>query len=661
MSLRPARPVLTRHSLEGDVLRLWGRDDVLEVSAPLEGVLRLRHAPGARHSTLGFPALPEKRSFAVTHEGHLPLDVTSSEEGWRVSAGGLRLDVDAASGLWSVTDAGGHELARATGLTSDLASELRRSTLSLDAPAGAAYLGFGEKVGPLDKRGMRFTFWNTDHFPHHTDSDPLYASFPLCTVIHEGRAAGLFLDETWRSEVDVANLDDRTLTWRSAGPTMDLYVTAGPSPVTVLERYTALTGRHPMPPLWALGYAQSRWGYENETDVRAVVDGYRSRGIPLDAVYVDVDYLDGYRVFTWDRDRYPDPRGLLSEMLARGVRLVPIVDPGVKADPGYDVYDSGLAGDHFVKTWRGETFVGEVWPKPAVFPDFTRDEVVAWWALHFERWASVGVHGVWNDMNEPSCFDFPGRTSGFESVNASAAKVEGKTLPYDARHGTRRHIEVHNAYALGMNEAARVALSRAHPGRRPFMISRAGYAGLQRYSGMWSGDNSSEWSHLALSLPMLMGMGLSGMALVGADVGGFNGDTTGELLVRWTQTGAFYPVMRNHAVLGSRSQEPWRFGEEVEAAVREAVELRYRLLPTLYSLMREATLTGLPPLRPLALHHADDADAVREDGAFLFGPDMLVAPVLRQGARRRVTYLPAGRWAEVFNLSAGAAVHAGAA
>ncbi len=649
-------PRLTDFTTDQTLLHAWGASDALEVSIPHEGVLRVRHAPGARLLSLTYPRLPEKRSFAVVGGESQALTVTRQDDVLRISGGGLRLDLSLTDGLWQAYDADGHSLARATEVRADPASLRRRTGFSLHAPPGAAYLGFGEKVGGFDKRGLRFTFWNTDHFPHHTDSDPLYASVPFCTVLDGGRAAGLFLDETWRTEVDVANLDPETLSWSSAGPELDLYLIAGPGPADVLRRYTDLTGRTPLPPLWSLGYVQSRWGYENEDDVRAVIGGFRSRDLPLDAICVDIDYMDAYKVFTWDPQRFPDPAGLMAEAAERGVQLVPIIDPGVKVESGYPVYEEAEREGYLVRNSRGSTLVGEVWPRPAVFPDFTRPEVVNWWAGHFSAFAAAGVHGVWNDMNEPSCFTVLNVESDLGEVERSVGAIEGKTLPYDARHGKRRHLEVHNAYNLGMNEAARLGFLRAHPNRRPFLISRSGFAGLQRYGALWTGDNTSAWSHLRLSVPMLLGLGLSGLAHCGADVGGFLGDANGELLARWTQLGAFYAFMRNHSAAGTRDQEPWRFGEEVLNAARGAIQMRYRLLPTLYTLMWEAGRSGLPPMRPLALHYPQDADALREDGVFLFGEDVLVAPVLGSGAQKRLAYLPQGHWLELFNLPLNVAV-----
>lgn len=648
---------------QGSEVRVWGESDVLVVSAPLPGVLRVRLLPEARANSLGFPRAPVKRSFAVRPD--LPagrtLNAADLDDELLVIGAGLSFRLDRVSGAWQVLTGSGASarvLVSAPVWSGEAPTQrpaldverfnLRRSRLNLDAPEGAAFLGFGERVGPIDKRGMHLTFWNTDCFPHHTETDPLYVSVPFTTVLHGGRAHGVFVDEPWRMEADVARAHPHEVRWASAGPELDVYVLSGPRPADVLRRYADLTGYAPMPPLWALGAGQSRWGYRTAQDLRDVIQGYRDRNLPLDSVYVDIDYMDAYKVWTVQRANFPDLRAFVREAGAQGVKLVPIIDPGVKVEAGYDVYEEAVRGDHLVRTARGDVLVGEVWPDPAVFPDFTRPEVVNWWAGRHKFFADAGIQGQWNDMNEPACFSL-----------REPRETEGKTLPYDARHGNRPHLEVHNAYANGMSEASRAGYAKFSPQVRPWILTRAGYAGIQRHATVWTGDNTATWSHLSLSLPMIQGLGLSGIPFAGADVGGFGGDTTGELLARWYQAAVGYAFLRNHSALGTADQEPWRFGDTFTDVIRAALELRYRLLPHLYTLAQAATRTALPVMRPLALHWPADEDAVREDTQYLLGEGLMVAPVLRAGHRRRLVYLPAGRWAEVFNLSEFGAVHTG--
>lgn len=642
---------------------VYGARAAVEVRCPRPGVLRVRHAPASAEMSATHPELPAKRSFAVVGDQSLPLEVHRTEDTLSVTgAGDVTLEIDLHTGGWVFGDVHGgarRELSRCEGATGEVfpAIPIDRycAQLVLEAPPGEAYLGFGEKVGPLDKRGMRLVYWNTDAFPPNPDTDPLYVSIPFFIALRGGVAWGFFLDEPWRSEVDVARADPARLTWESTGPELDVHLIAGPRPADVVRRYAELTGLPAMPPLWALGAHQSRWGYETESEVRAIVRGYRSRGLPLDAIYLDIDHLDGYKAFTWDRSRFPDPAALARDLLADGVRLVTIVDPGIKAEPGYALYDKAKALDALVRLDRGETLIGEVWPDPAVFPDLTRDSVQELWAEQHKSLVEAGVAGVWNDMNEPACFSIrpaQGLPSPEGGRVSGVGTVAGTTLPYEARHGARRHIEVHNAYALGMARAAFEGFTKYAPGRRPFVLTRAAYAGIQRYAGIWTGDFGSSFTHLEASLPMLVGLGLSGVPFAGADIPGFVGRPTGELLVRWMQAGAFYPLMRNHAARGTPAQEPWRFGEPYLALARAALEMRYRLLPTLYTLLREAADTGLPLLRPLAFSAPEEEAALRAFDQFTVGDDLLVAPVVRPGQCKRLAYLPPGGWLPFQNVAA---------
>jgi alpha-glucosidase len=642
------------------LLRLAGPQMALEVSAPLPGVLRLRHAAVAHHSS-STPQLAPKHSWAVpaaSLDQPQPLTVAEGGSGWLEIAGaGLTLRLDQATGTW-VAGSNGRKLLASTlvegRVRQDDAAGSYRSRLCLEAEAGLAYLGFGEKYGPLDKRGLHFTFWNTDVVPHMPDTDPFYQSIPFFIGLdpsENGHAWGFFLDESWRSEVDVAAADPNSIEWQVWGPELDCYLIAGPSIAEVVAHYTALTGRTPLPPLWSLGMQQSRWGYSHQQEILGIIEGYRSRNLPLDVAYLDIDYMDGYKIWTFDQARYPDPKLLSQQAAAQGVKLVTIIDPGIKQQAGYPVYDQALANDYLVRVDRGEVLVGEVWPRPAVYPDFSQEKARNWWAGWHKSFLDLGIAGFWNDMNEPSAFSLQSE-HGFTSegdVIAGVRQTEGKTLPYNARHGIRRHLEVHNVYALEMCRASREGMLAARPDERPFVLTRAGFAGIQRYSAVWTGDNSSYWSHLEDSITMLLGLGLSGVAFTGADIPGFAASATPELFVRWMQLGVFYPLMRNHSATGTPYQEPWRFGAAALALARQSLEQRYRLLPTLYSLMNEAHEQGLPVLRPLLMLEQGH-DSLHCNDAFLFGPDLLVAPAVRPGCHKRLVYLPnhaAERWVEL--------------
>jgi alpha-glucosidase len=497
---------------------------------------------------------------------------------------------------------------------------------------GERFFGCGERTSGLEKTGSHQVFWNVDPPQGHTASlNNLYTSIPFVLSLRDGRAHGLLFDSTHRVEIDLAFSDPSRVVYTAAGGDLVYYVILGPTPREVLDRYTALTGRTPMPPLWALGNQQSRWSYTSADEVAGIAAEFRSRGIPCDAVYLDIDYMDGYRVFTWDRERFPDPAAFIAGLREDGFRVVTIIDPGVKADVGYPVYREGRERGFFCLTRDGEEFRNVVWPGLCAFPDFSDPAARDWWGSLHEGLLDAGVAGVWCDMNEPALF----------------VPLQS-TMPPDVVHPgggrARHHAEVHNAYGQWMAQATREGLARLRPERRPFVISRAGYAGLQRHALQWTGDNSSWWEHLWMSMPQLQNLGLSGIAWAGVDIGGFFGDCTGELLARWTEFGVFQPFCRNHSAMDTRRQEPWAFGEPYESVCREMLLLRMRLIPYLYTLFDECHRTGAPILRPLLFDHPDDETTYTMDDQFLLGSALLVAPITRPGVEHRHVYLPAGSW-----------------
>jgi alpha-glucosidase len=497
---------------------------------------------------------------------------------------------------------------------------------------GERFFGCGERTSGLEKTGTRQLFWNIDPPSGHSASMVnLYTSIPFVLSLQQGRAHGVFLDNTHRVEIDLAKRDPGTVSYDAAGGDLVAYVFAGPTPRRVLERYTQLTGRAGMPPLWALGNHQSRWGYKSEEEIRALAGEFRSRGIPCDALYLDIDYMDGYRVFTWDASRFPDPAGLLGDLAEDGFRVVTIVDPGVKVDEDYPVYTGGRERDLYCRTHQGTEYRNVVWPGVCAFPDFTNPATRRWWGDNHAALLDAGVAGVWCDMDEPALF-----------VPMLA------TMPDDVVHpggGTMRlHGQVHNLYGSQMARAAHEGLARLRPERRPFVITRAGFAGLQRHALQWTGDNSSWWEHLWMAMPQLQNLGLSGVAFCGTDVGGFFGDATPELLARWTEFGILQPFCRNHAHMDSAPQEPWAFGEPWETICREMLSLRMELLPYFYGLFDEAARTGAPILRPLLFEYPADETTYTADDEFLLGDALLVAPITRPGIEHRHVYLPQGTW-----------------
>ncbi len=503
--------------------------------------------------------------------------------------------------------------------------------------------GFGEKNGRLEKRGWslggyHFAMWNTDTPAYDSSTDPMYVSVPFFIVMRNGRAHGIFLDNTFRSTFDVGRESGSLLSFGAEGGELDYYFIQGPHPKDVVARYTALTGRIPLPPRWALGFHQCRWSYYPESRVRLLAATFREKRVPADTLWLDIDYQQDFKPFTWDRGRFPDPGKMIADLRAQGFHVVTIVDPHPTKEPGYRVYDEGVAGGHFVKNRDGSLFEGPVWPSNArshggdsVFPDFTRPATREWWGGLYREFLDLGVSGIWNDMNEPAVWIRP-----------------ANTMPLDVRHDNEGlptdHREVHNVYGMLMSRATFEGLSRLRPDARPFVLTRASFAGGQRYAAVWPGDNTADWTSLRQSLPTLMGLGLSGFAFVGSDIGGFAHDASAELFTRWIQAAVFSPFMRAHTEAAAADKEPWSYGARNEDVNRRAIELRYELLPEIYDVMEEASRTGVPAMRAMFLEFPEDRETWSRDDELFFGPDLLVAPVLREGVVSREVYLPAGEW-----------------
>ena len=525
----------------------------------------------------------------------------------------------------------------------------RNSRFSVNRKAGGrdAFFGLGEKTKAFNRRGNEYVLWNTDilapdilkasHLdevdptvkPDSTEFDPYYVSIPF--FYHAPAEAGFpgmagfFIDNGYKAHFEFSGHD--VYRCQFCGGQYTEYVFAGPAMKDILAAYTFLTGRMQPPPLWALGHHQCKWHqYTGETFHR-VGREMRSRKIPCDVLWLDIEYMDGYRDFTWNSKTFPKPEELLGRIRSEGFRVVTIIDPGVKYEPGCAVYEEGKAQGLFCKTASGQLFTGDVWPGRTVFPDFVKPETRAWWAHWIARHARTGVNGIWNDMNAPA-------TGGGDPVD----------MRFDRDGGNHPHERYHNQYGFLMGAATRDGLLEANPGQRTFILSRAGFAGIQRYAANWMGDNMSRWEHLAMSIPMAMGFGVSGQPFVGADVGGFAQHTHGELLVRWMQYGALTPFFRNHAEIGAREQYPWSFGPAVEALCREAIALRYRLLPYLYSSFMLSCETGVPIQRPLVFDFQDDQFAREVEDQYLFGDALLVAPIAKPAQSSRLVYLPEGTW-----------------
>jgi alpha-glucosidase len=499
---------------------------------------------------------------------------------------------------------------------------------------GERYFGCGERTSGLDKTGSYQVFWNVDPPAGHTASfNNIYSSVPFTVSLVNGRAHGLFFDNTHRVEFDLAKASGDRAYYAAEGGNVVYYVFCGPTPHDVLDRYTELTGRTPMPPLWSLGNQQCRYSYMNEGELREVARNFRERDIPCDTLYLDIDYMDGYRVFTWNGEAFPEPGKLISELKKGGFNVVTIVDPGVKVDLDYPVYAEGRERDLYCKTVEGEEFHNVVWPGMCAFPDFTNPETREWWGENLRALTDEGVAGIWCDMNEPSLFVPRQSTMPGDVVHPGGPGAEPKY-----------HAQIHNTYGSLMARSVREGLLSLRPDERPFVITRAGYAGLQRHALQWTGDNSSWWEHLWMSMPQLQNLGLSGVAWAGVDIGGFFDDCNGELLARFTEFGIFQPFCRNHSMKETIHQEPWVFGEPYESVCRKMIKLRQRLLPYLYALFEECHRTGAPILRPLLFEYPEDEETYNADDEFLLGSALLVAPITRAGIQHRHVYLPQGTW-----------------
>ncbi len=498
------------------------------------------------------------------------------------------------------------------------------------------FFGLGDKAGPLDHAGEAFTLWNTDAFAWQETTDPLYKSIPFFLHVKHGRTVGLFLDNTFRSSFDFGRDNPDEYTIRASDGPVDYYLIYGPEPKQVVTTWSWLTGPTPLPPLWALGFQQSRYTYFPETQIRDVAARLRKDRIPTDVLWLDIDVQHKNWPFTIDQEAYPDFKGLVRDLGAEQFKLVVITDLHIAKQPqvGYLPYDSGVAGDHFMKNPDGSNYVGTVWPGASVFPDFTRASTRRWWGSLYKSLIDDGVAGFWNDMNEPAVFDSPGKT--MPSTVQSRIDEPG----FEKRVTTVS--ETHNILGLQNARATWDGVLSLKPNERPFVMTRASYAGGQRYGSTWTGDNSSSWNHLRQTIPQILNLGISGFALAGADVGGFAGSPSPDLLTKWVEIAAFQPIDRIHSAKGTRMHEVWVDGPEQENTRRRFIEERYRLMPYLYTVAEETSRDGLPINRPLFLEYPDDFNAGTE---FLVGNRVLVAPseALEDVAPYAV-HLPPGAW-----------------
>jgi alpha-glucosidase len=637
LAAEPARTKAATFFARSDGAEIQSGSLRMRVTAIADDIVRVRIAPSGEFdedSSWAVPGDVRARSVGVSAT---PATGPSLVAEFRTAAMAVRIEGNPLRLI--ISDLAGHVIsADAPAGAIDIA---RGFTLRKVLPQREHYFGLGDKTGPLDHRGQAFTNWNTDAYHFQESTDPLYKTIPFFVAVGGPAGSyGLFLDNTWRSWFDFGKRDPQALEFGSSGGPIDYYVIYGPSTRRVIERYTDLTGKPPLPPLWALGFQQSRYSYMSAADVRGVAGRFRSERIPADVIWLDIDFQNGNRPFTTNPQTFADMPALASDLRKEGLRLVAITDLHIARAPdqGYAPYDSGVAGDHFVKRPDGTAYVGDVWPGPSVFPEFTQSDTRAWWGGLYRDFVAAGISGFWNDMNEPSVFGTP-----------------TKTFPLDTRHRiaepgfaprTATHEEVHNIYGMQNSRATFDGLRTLQPDERPLVMTRATYAGGQRYAVTWTGDNNSTWNHLKLAINSLLNLGMSGFAYSGADVGGFIGSPSAELLTKWIEISAFTPIFRVHSEKGTPRREPWVDGERHTAIRRRFIEERYRLMPYLYALADDNARTGAPLMRPLFYEFPEVLDGPCEQPtAFLLGDRLLIAPTPDGESPSAYSIcLPAGGW-----------------
>lgn len=499
-----------------------------------------------------------------------------------------------------------------------------------------AYYGLGEKGGDLNKKGCYTENFNTDDPETDDDSITYYKTIPFYVALKEEATYGIFFDNSFRSYFDMGKERGDRIFFGAIGGQIQYYFIPGENIKEIVKNYTALTGRMEIPPLWSLGYQQCRFSYFSQEEVRELVKTFEEKDIPLDVVYLDIDYMDGFRVMTFKTPNFDDAAGLISDLKEKGIRTITIIDPGVKVDEEYDVFKRGKEGNHFTKKLDGEIFIGAVWPGDSAFPDFSNKECREWWKSELKKFISEhGMDGIWNDMNEPCVFN-------------NDHKTMLETCLHNSDNGVIEHKEFHNRYGFEMSRCSKEAQEELHPNERGFSMNRATYAGGQRYSSVWTGDNMSLWSQMRMSISMNANLGISGFSFVGNDVSGFGLDSSEELFIRWMEMGPFIPIFRNHSNMYTRRQEPWAFGPRAEKIAKKSIELRYELLPYIYDLYYISHKEGLPIFRPMIMEYEKDMNLLNMREQFMLGENMIVAPVLYEGERSKTVYLPKGSWFNYF-------------
>jgi alpha-glucosidase len=608
---------------------------ILQITVLRNSALRFRYATEEVFQPDFSYAISENASRGYNH-----LEVSETKTEYLIETSKIKVLVDKKSLRIQISDMEGHIINEdEIGFHWEENYEYGGNTVKMSkiTQNAESYYGMGDKATHSNLKGKRVSNWCTDQYAYGKDQDPLYKAVPFYCGLHKNIAYGIFFDNTFKTHFDFAHERRNVTSFWADGGEMNYYFFYGPEMSKVIKAYTNLTGTPELPPMWAMGYHQSKWSYFPESNVKALAKQFRDLKIPCDALYLDIDYMDGFRCFTWDKEKFPDPKRMIAELNEDGFKTVVMIDPGIKIDKDYWVYQEAMENDYFCKRGDGPYMRGKVWPGECHFPDFTNPKVREWWAeLYKEFMSELGVHAVWNDMNEPAVMEVPTKTAALDTRHN-----------YDGYPCT--HRKAHNVYGMQMVRATYEGIKKYVYPKRPFVITRAAYAGTQRYSSTWTGDNVATWEHLWLANVQVQRMCMSGMSFVGSDIGGFAEQPNGELFARWIQLGIFHPFCRVHSSGDHGDQEPWSFDSDVTDIVRKFIELRYQLLPYLYTMFWKYSKNEEPMVKPLVYFDQEDPQTHFRTDEFIFGEHLLVCPIQEPNAQGRRMYVPRGKWYNYWN------------
>lgn len=614
---------------EGNFFYFYTSETILEVQVISDKVIRFRYAADGNFQRDFSYAIDKEMKESIVF-----FDIREFEEVFELYTAQLKVFIAKENLRITITDLEGHVInqdEQGFHWQYYLSKGGKIVYCSKQIQPDEYFYGLGDKPTDLALRGKRLENYGADVYGYQSGADPLYKNIPFYYGLHHGLGYGIFFDNTFRTIFDFGKEREEACSFWARGGEMCYYFIYGPELMEVAAAYARLTGRPELPPLWALGYQQSRWSYSPDSHVREVAAEFRKRQIPCDVIHLDIDYMEGFRCFTFSKEHFPDPAGLMKDLSDMGFKTVVIIDPGIKVDPDYWVYQEGVAKNYFCKRADGALMEGDVWPGKCVFPDFTNPKVRKWWSGLFKQLVNVGVRGVWNDMNEPAVFEIG-------------------TFPEDVRHDYDgepcSHRMAHNVYGHMMSKATADGLKKHLMPYRPFVITRSCYAGAQKWTSVWTGDNSATWEHLGLASIQCQRLAISGISFAGSDIGGFIGEPDGELYIRWLQLATFHPFMRTHSASNETNfdQDPWSFGTRIEYIARKFIRLRYHLLPYIYTTFWQYATNGTPMLRPLAFITQNDPETLHRNHEFMLGDHLLISHVSEAGMKEKEVYLPEGNW-----------------